>query len=58
MWVIGTKKEGSGYCIYRWVGKAGFKKGSWKKVAGSGVRISVGPGEGNAYVVNKNGGVF
>lgn len=59
VWVIGTKKEGGGYAIYRWVGSRGKspRNGKWVKYAGSGVRISVGP-DGNAWVVNQKGNIY
>lgn len=58
LWVIGTNVEGGGYGIYRWTGAPGFKKGKWVKVPGSALRISVGPGEGSAWVVNKNKNIY
>lgn len=51
-------REGGGFGIYRWVGKLGFRKGNWKKIRGSAVRIAVGPGRGAAWVVNKQKRIF
>merc|ERR1719453_450144 len=65
MWVIGAgKKVNGGYGIYRWQGgstKAHYKgkaRGAWKKVPGAAVRIAMGPGKANAWVVNSDGYVF
>lgn len=58
--MIGRDKKGaSGNGIYRWVGKLGsMTPQQWKNVPGAAVRIAVGPGEGNAWVVNAQGGIY
>lgn len=38
--------------------KGGKGKAKWQKVPGGAVRIAVGPGEGNAWIVNSGGRIY
>jgi len=65
---IGVSPEGEFWVtnksqrIYRWIGGSSAARyrgnGGWRKVNGRAVRVAVGPGQGNAYVVNQGGNIY